>query len=166
MQALRKEQPPARTSIRNTNNQKQVESMNAKKKSEMKRWLLPMLMCMFLFMAGGCGDDFETFEGYETLKLSEWNDKWNIYFEDDWELYSEYKNQHGWVKKDLMGNLGIVLNKDNEFANLSPKNISQNLLEEDMEIIFSGEVRVPFANIYPLPLILKNIQVKKQTVIK
>ncbi len=25
MQALRKEQPPARTSIRNTNNQKQVE---------------------------------------------------------------------------------------------------------------------------------------------
>ena len=29
MQALRKEQPPARTSIRNTNNQKQVESIIA-----------------------------------------------------------------------------------------------------------------------------------------
>lgn len=143
--------------------------MNVKKKRQVKRWLLPMLMCMFLFVTGGCdsNEEFESFDGYETLKLSEWNSEWDAFFKDSWELYVEFKNQSGWVRKNLAGNLGIVVCENDKYVNFFPQNISQNLLEEDMEVIFSGEVRAPIiADIYPLPLILKNIQVKKHIVIK
>lgn len=143
-----------------------------KEKRRTRCRLLPLLLYMFLFFAGGCDSNedtetFETFDGYEALQLLDWNDKWDVYFKGEWVIYGEYKNQSGWIKKNLSGNLGIALSKDDEIVNFFPENISQNLLKEDMEIIFSGEVRAhTTANVYPLPLFIKNIQIKKQTVIK
>ena len=63
----------------------------------------------------------------------------------------------------MLGNLGITIDPDDELVNFFPENVSQNLLKEDMEIIFSGEVRAnSIANTYPLPLFIKNIQVNKE----
>ena len=141
--------------------------MNVQKKKGKMRWLLPLLLFVSMFFAGGCDsdEDFKTFDGYDMLKLSNWNDEWNQYFEGDWEEYVVFNNQTGWIKKCLNGVLGISTSKDEEYTNFLPKNISQNQLEEGLEIIFSGEVRTPFASIYPLPLFLENIQVKKDKVI-
>ena len=142
--------------------------MNVQKKRRMRRWLWPLLLFVSLFFAGGCdsNEDFETFGGYETLKLSEWDDEWNQYFEGEWKEYVAFKNQKGWIKKCFTGKLGIATTKEEEYANFFPENISQDQLEEDLEIIFSGEVRAPFSSIYPLPLFLKNIQVHKNIIIE
>ncbi len=58
-----------------------------KEKRKTRCRLLPLLLCMFLFFTGGCDSNedietFETFDGYETLQLSDWNDKWNVYFKN------------------------------------------------------------------------------------
>lgn len=136
-----------------------------KEKTKARCRLLPLLLSLLLFFTGGCdsNEDFETFEGYETLKLLEWDEEWNEYFKGEWEFYTEFKNQHAWVKRNLLGNLGITIDPDDELVNFFPENVSQNLLKEDMEIIFSGEVRAnSIANTYPLPLFIKNIQVNKE----
>lgn len=47
--------------------------MNMKEKTKARCRLLPLLLSLLLFFTGGCdsNEDFETFEGYETLKLLE-----------------------------------------------------------------------------------------------
>lgn len=142
--------------------------MNVQEKRKMKRWLLPLLLFVSMFFVGGCDseENFETFDGYETLELSDWNDEWNQYFEGEWKEYAAFKNQKGWIKRCFTGKLGIATAKEEEYANFFPENISQDQLEEGLEIIFSGEVRAPFSSIYPLPLFLKNIRVNKNTIIE
>lgn len=49
-----------------------------KEKRKTRCRLLPLLLYMFLFFTGGCDSNedietFETFDGYETLQLSDWN---------------------------------------------------------------------------------------------
>ena len=149
--------------------------MNAKKKSEVKRWLLPMLMCMFLFMTGGCdsNEEFESFDGYETLKLSEWNDEWNQYFKDPWVHWETYKNQEGVVVKTNVDN-GWYEAIEIEIINpptgkrsgrYLPININRNHLQEGTKIIFSGEARDNSTlDKFGIPLIHKNIQIKTHVI--
>lgn len=75
--------------------------MNVQKKRIMRRWLWPLLLLVSMFFAGGCdsNEDFETFDGYETFKLSEWNDEWNQYLKDPWVHWETYKNQEGVIVK-------------------------------------------------------------------
>ena len=150
--------------------------MNAKKKTKMEHWLLPMLICIFLVLAGGCdsNEDFETFEGYETLKLSEWKEEWNQYFEGEWIHWETYKNQEGVVVKTNIGN-GEYEAIEIEIINpptgkrsgrYLPININRNNLQEGTKIIFSGEARDNSRlDYFGIPLILKNIQIKKDVLI-
>lgn len=143
--------------------------MDVQEKRKMKRWLWPLLLFVSMFFVGGCDsdEDFKTFDGYETLKLSEWNDDWNQYFEDPWVHWETYKNQEGVISKQFEEvAFGIKL-PGREYSSYFPVNISQVQLEEGMEIIFSGEVRDhPYADFLYLPLILTNIQIKRSSIIK
>lgn len=144
--------------------------MNVQEKREMKRWLWPLLLFMSMFFVGGCDsdEDFKTFDGYETLKLSEWNDDWNQYFEDPWVHWETYKNQEGIIVRSNDGAILEIRLKKESVKGFNPINLSQNQLEEGMIIIFSGEARdnyrIDFYD-YKMPLILKNVQVKKNVLI-
>lgn len=140
-----------------------------KTKQQTNKWLWPLLLLFFAFLAWKCDskEEFEIIDGYETLQLSEWNDEWNEYLEEPWYQYKTYKNQKGVILKTLDGTLGISIYPDQEYASMYLVNISQNQLTEGMEIIFSGEIRdSPLVNLSSYILVLKNIQIKKNIVIQ
>ena len=153
----------------------QLESMNVQEKRKMRRWLLPLLF-VSMFFAGGCDSDenFETFDGYETLKLSDWNDEWNQYFEDPWVHWETYKNQEGVIVKTNVDDgwykaIEIEITnppKGKRGGSYLPINIDRNSLLEGTKVIFSGEARDNSSLDYMgVPLILKNIQIKKNVLI-
>lgn len=137
--------------------------------------VVAVVVCVHVF-AGGCDSDenFETFDGYETLKLSDWNDEWNQYFEDPWVHWETYKNQEGVIVKTDVGDgwyeaIEIEItdpSKGKRGGSYLPVNIDRNSLLEGTKVIFSGEARDNNSLDYMgVPLILKNIQIKKNVLI-
>lgn len=148
--------------------------MNIKEKMKTKYRLLPLLLCVLLFFAGGCDSNedietFETFDGYETLQLLDWNDEWDRYFENPWVHWETYKNQEGIVVETNIDNgwyeaieIKIVNpptgKKEGTFL---PVNVDKNRLPVGAKIIFSGEARDNCKlDYFGIPLILDNIQIK------
>ena len=150
--------------------------MNVQKKRIMRRWLWPLLLFVSMFFAGGCdsNEDFETFDGYETFKLSEWTDEWNQYLKDPWVHWETYNNQEGVIVKTNVDDgwyktIEIEITnppKGKRGGSYLPINIDRNSLLEGTKVIFSGEARDNSSLDYMgVPLILKNIQIKKNVLI-
>lgn len=125
--------------------------MKVQEKIKMKRWIWSLLLIVSMSFAGGCGsdEDFGTFNGYETLKLSDWNDEWDQYFKDPWVHWETYKNQEAVIVKKNVDDgwyeaIEIEITnppKGKRGGSYLPINIDRNSLLEGTKVIFSGEAR-------------------------
>ena len=150
--------------------------MNIKKKT--KRWLWPLLLFVPLFFAGGCNSDedgdFDPSD-YMEVTLPPLSDEHKaLFYAEPWYTWETFKNQKGIVVKRERGDGTTTLkvqilysDPDKIYGFVGPINMPKEYLLEGVEILFSGEVRDhPTASFSALPLIMTNLRIKKNGVIK
>ena len=144
--------------------------MNVQERRKMKRWLLPLLLFVSMFFAGGCDSDFNPLDYMEVklLPLSEENQA--FYYAEGHYVDKVYKNQKGIMA--IRGDDPYVkirpLPSDPEYyMPLGPVNMPEEYRVEGVEIVFSGErINCDTWDVGSLPVILTDLRIKKSEVIK
>ena len=152
--------------------------MNVQEKRKMRRWLLPLLLFVPMFFVGGCSSDEDG--GYDSsdymeVELPPLSDEIKErFYVEPWRHWETFKNQKGViVNRAFEEGFSVlkvhVLYSDPEkiYGFVNPVNMPEEYLLEGVEIVFSGETRDhPTTSFDALPLILTNLKVKKNGVIK
>ncbi|MCD7848568.1 MAG: hypothetical protein LUH63_01805 [Parabacteroides sp.] len=152
--------------------------MNVQEKRKMKQWLLPLLLFVPMFFAGGCNSDedggFDPSDYMEVELLPLSGEHKNYFYTDPWRTWETFKNQKGIIVMrelgDEVGELRIETSHSDPQKKQylgRPLNIPEEYWIEGVEIVFSGETRDhPLIDLNVLPFFLTDLKVKKNGVIK
>ena len=136
----------------------------------MRRWPWPLLLFVSMFFAGGCSSDFNPLD-YVEVKLPPLSEEHKaLFYTEPWNTWETFKNQKGIVVKKEFGDgtaelriQTICSDPGKNYFLGCPLNMPEEYWIEGIEIVFSGETREhPLIDLYPLPLILTNLGIKKE----